>query len=107
MSSVKYLIQNNILLIEILQEALDLTNIVKIKSDIDEVVKEIDLKQIVKIFVDMKNIKYVDSSGIGILISIKKRFQTDIYLKNTSQNVKDVIKLTSLDSMFHLDYDNL
>lgn len=107
MSSVKYLIQNNILLIEILQEVLDLTNIVKIKSDINEVVKEIDLKQIVKIFVDMKNVKYIDSSGIGILISIKKRFQSDIYLKNTSQNVKDVIKLTSLDSMFYLDYDNL
>jgi len=51
----------------------------------------------------MQNVKYIDSSGIGILISIKKRFKTDIYLKNAAENVCDVIKLTSLDNMFHLE----
>ena len=91
------------IVIEILQESLDLTNIIKIKNDIDEAKKSVDLSNIVRVIIDMQNVKYIDSSGIGILISIKKRFKTDIYLKNTAENVCDVIKLTSLDNMFHLE----
>ncbi len=103
MNFIKYIVQNNMMVIEILQESLDLTNIVRIKTDIDEAVKGVDLSSIVKVIIDMQHVKYIDSSGIGILISIKKRFQTDIYLKNAAPNVGDVIRLTSLDNMFHLD----
>ena len=103
MSCVKYLVQKNMIVLEILQESLDLTNIVRVKKDVDDIIKEIDLRSIVRVIINMEHVKYIDSSGIGILISIKKRFQTDIYLKNAAQNVSDVIKLTSLDQMFHIE----
>ncbi len=52
-----------------------------------------------KIMVDMKNLEYIDSSGIGVIINTAKLLRPkkgDIVLVNISQSVKDIFKVINL-----------
>lgn len=54
------------------------------------------------VFVDMSSVKFVDSSGIGALVSLKKRLGKDAQIKllNTDRFVSKVLRLTKLDQIF-------
>ena len=52
-----------------------------------------------KIMVDMKNLEYIDSSGIGVIINTAKLLRPkkgDIVLVNISQSVRDIFKVINL-----------
>lgn len=54
---------------------------------------------------DMAKVTYLDSSGLGILVYLKKeiaRTQGSLKLLNLQEQVRNVFKLTKLDEFFNL-----
>lgn len=49
---------------------------------------------------DFKKVKYMDSSGIGLLISINNRIKKTIILKNCNSIIKDTLDLLNLKGKF-------
>jgi anti-sigma B factor antagonist len=54
-----------------------------------------------KIFIDLKNLAYIDSSGIGVLINAAKlvrKDKGDIILANVSGEIKNIFKVINLEN---------
>lgn len=52
---------------------------------------------------DLSKVRYINSSGIGLLITIVTKFRTnegEVILVNPSEQVKKLINITKLDSIF-------
>ncbi len=61
------------------------------------------------VVIDLTNVSYVDSSGLGTLIALQKdaRFNGgSLSIVGASQQIRRVMKMTNLDKLFEL-YDNL
>jgi anti-sigma B factor antagonist len=59
--------------------------------------KEIDIK------LDCKELDYIDSTGLGVLIGILKRLKSidkDIIIINPKPNISKLFKITGLDKIF-------
>jgi anti-sigma B factor antagonist len=57
----------------------------------------------VDIEVDFTNLKYIDSSGLGVFIGALKRIREknkDIYIINMKDNIKKLFLITGLDKLF-------
>ena len=70
----------------------------------EEINKEINAPGIKMVF-NLKGIKYVDSSGIAVLISVLKTINNqdgDLILSNISNEVMDLIKLMQLQHIFQI-----
>jgi anti-sigma B factor antagonist len=68
----------------------------------EEVLKSFDSKQ-TDILIDGENLSYVDSTGLGALISILKKLKDDdykIYLSNLKPNIRKIFSITELDKLF-------
>lgn len=58
-----------------------------------------------KILINMKDIEYIDSAGIGILINTAKLIRKkngDILLSNVSAEIKNIFKVVSLQDFINL-----
>ena len=56
--------------------------------------------------INMQNLDYIDSTGLGILIGVVKRLkqkQGDIYIVNTKPNVRKIFTITGLDKIFKVE----
>ncbi len=74
---------------------LDLYNSYKLK---DLVIKMLD-KKVFKFIINLNDVEYIDSSGIGALIficSTLKKSNLNLYISNIRGSVKKVIELTKL-----------
>lgn len=55
------------------------------------------------VIIDVENVSYIDSTGIGALIKGKKIFKTaggDVKLAAVQESIQDVFNRTKLDSIF-------
>ncbi len=55
------------------------------------------------ILIDGENLDYVDSTGLGVLISILKRVRekdNTVYLQNIKPNIRKLFDITELDKVF-------
>ena len=55
--------------------------------------------------VDISEIRYINSSGIGVLITILTKFRNkggEVYLIKTSENVKKLLIITKLSEIFNV-----
>ncbi|MFA5576724.1 MAG: STAS domain-containing protein [Tissierellaceae bacterium] len=55
------------------------------------------------ILIDGKQLNYIDSTGLGALISILKRLKENeykIYLSNLRPNIRKIFDITELDKLF-------
>ena len=55
------------------------------------------------IVIDGKNLSYIDSTGLGALISILKKLKEEnfkIYLSNVKSNIRKIFDITELDKLF-------
>lgn len=62
--------------------------------------KETDIK------VDCKELEYIDSTGLGILIGILKRLKNiekNIIITNPKSNISKLLKITGLDQIFVME----
>lgn len=94
---------NDVFVVDISGEV-DLYNASKIKNDIGE---QID-NGTTKIIINLKQVNYIDSSGIGALIycrSALKKKKGSLIILNICDSVKKIFELTKLTSVFTILYD--
>ncbi|MDH5382502.1 MAG: STAS domain-containing protein [Cyclobacteriaceae bacterium] len=73
--------------------------------DIIEQVNEAQQKGIIRCIVDISGLRYINSSGIGVLITILTKFRNkggEIYLVNPSESVKKLLIITKLNAIFNI-----
>ncbi len=58
------------------------------------------------IYIDCKDLSYIDSTGLGILVGAlkeKRKENNDIYISNLKDNIKKLFVITGLDKLFKLE----
>src|SRR5450432_2545771 len=61
--------------------------------------------QTITCIIDISGLRYINSSGIGVLITILTKFRNkggEVYLMNPSESVKKLLVITKLNSIFHV-----
>jgi anti-sigma B factor antagonist len=59
--------------------------------------------QVLLCVIDIANLRYINSSGIGVLITILTKFRNkggEVYLMKPSESVKKLLIITKLNSIF-------
>jgi anti-sigma B factor antagonist len=58
------------------------------------------------ITVDMKNLEYISSAGLGLLLRTLTRLKSDdhtLTLKNMNKHIREVLKYSGLDKIFKIE----
>ena len=85
-----------------LEGELDISSSTNLKENLSNITED-DVKDLI---INMQNLDYIDSTGLGILVGVLKRLkqkQKDIYILNTKPNVKKIFTITGLDKIFKLE----
>jgi anti-sigma B factor antagonist len=78
-------------------------------SEIKEVLFDIIEKGNRRLIMDMSRVEYIDSSGLGVLVSVLKKVkhaEGKLVLISPKSSVKQILSLTNLDKVFNIQ-DNL
>ncbi len=70
-----------------------------------EVVNEAVGHQVMICIIDISQLRYINSSGIGVLITILTKFRNkggEVYLMNPSDSVKKLLAITKLNAIFQV-----
>ncbi|MEF9917757.1 MAG: STAS domain-containing protein [Eubacterium sp.] len=84
---------------------IDISTVEVFQNPIKEMI-EGDDKQI---YLDVTDLKYIDSTGIGILIELRKESivkKQEIILINPQKNVMKLLQLTGVDKIFNIREEN-
>ncbi len=60
------------------------------------------------IIIDCKDLSYIDSTGLSVLVALLKKvkaYSGNVSLRNLMPNVNKVIKITNLDKLFIIEGD--
>ncbi len=71
----------------------------KIKNVIDGYIIKYQPK---KVYLDLKNVNFMDSSGIGLIMGrykISKMLNSKMYILNPNEKVKKIINISSIDKI--------
>ncbi len=78
-------------------------------SEIKEVLFDIIDKGNRRLVMDMSRVEYIDSSGLGVMVSVLKKVkhaEGKLVLISPKSSVKQILSLTNLDKVFNIQ-DNL
>jgi anti-sigma B factor antagonist len=70
-----------------------------------EVVNDAVSHKVLTCIIDISELRYINSSGIGVLITILTKFRNkggDVYLMRPSENVKKLLVITKLNAIFQI-----
>ncbi len=70
-----------------------------------ELVNDLLNKGVRYCFVNISDVRYINSSGIGVLITILTKFRNksgELYLINPSEHVKKLLIITKLQAIFNI-----
>ena len=76
------------------------------KKSVKEKIKEESFKVMI---IDLENVPYIDSAGLGTLVSILRDTRTEgkeLRLSGLRQNIKRIFEMTRLDKVFQI-YETL
>jgi anti-sigma B factor antagonist len=62
-------------------------------------------QNVLKCVIDISELRYINSSGIGVLITILTKFRNkggEVYLLKPSENVQKLLVITKLNAIFHI-----
>jgi anti-sigma B factor antagonist len=62
-------------------------------------------QQVTVCIIDISNLRYINSSGIGVLITILTKFRNkggEVYLMKPSESVQKLLVITKLNAIFHI-----
>jgi len=62
-------------------------------------------KKVVKCVIDISNLRYINSSGIGVMITILTKFRNkggEVYLLKPSESVQKLLVITKLNAIFQI-----
>ena len=98
------------LIIEINSEVVDFEIYIKGEIDlntIDQIEKVLEegLETNKNILIDMKDVRFIDSTGIGLLVKIYKSLKSkgnSIQIINARENVRKVFRITCLEEEFNM-----
>ena len=85
-----------------LQGELDVSTADKLKEHLHNLVDE----KILDMKINLENLDYIDSTGLGAMIGVLKKLKTDnkeIYIINPKSNVKKIFTITGLDKIFKVE----
>ena len=71
-----------------------------------ELANEMISKNITMCLLDISNVRYINSSGIGVLITLLTKFRNkngELYLINPSEHVNKLLIMTKLQSIFNIE----
>jgi anti-sigma B factor antagonist len=74
-------------------------------STVISVVTDTLQQKIKACIVDISGLRYINSSGIGLLITILTKFRNkggEVYLMNPSENVQKLLVITKLNAIFQI-----
>ncbi|MGK0463724.1 MAG: anti-sigma B factor antagonist [Lentimonas sp.] len=80
-------------------KSLDASNAVELKT----LLKELDLQGKDRLVLNLKNVEFMDSSGIGVLLSLYKQHNQKVSLKQPSASVLSVLELLRLHRIFEIE----
>jgi anti-sigma B factor antagonist len=70
-----------------------------------EAVNEAVGHKVLTCIIDISDLRYINSSGIGVLITILTKFRNkggEVYLMNPSESVKKLLVITKLNAIFQV-----
>lgn len=70
-----------------------------------DAVNEAVSHQVLTCVIDISGLRYINSSGIGVLITLLTKFRNkggEVYLMNPSDSVKKLLAITKLNSIFQV-----
>lgn len=73
-----------------------------------EAVNEAVSHQVLTCIIDISELRYINSSGIGVLITILTKFRNkggEVYLMKPSESVKKLLAITKLNAIFQVIND--
>ena len=85
-----------------LQGELDVSTADKLKEHLHNLADE----KILYMKINLENLDYIDSTGLGAMIGVLKKLKTDnkeIYIINPKSNVKKIFTITGLDKIFKVE----
>ncbi|MBT1706316.1 STAS domain-containing protein [Chryseosolibacter indicus] len=62
-------------------------------------------QKVLTCIIDISELRYINSSGIGVLITILTKFRNkggEVYLMKPSENVQKLLVITKLNAIFHI-----
>ena len=83
----------------------DLYNVGDLKRSVFELIDEGEMDSLI---IDMANVNYIDSSGVGALVAAQKKMKTQggkFGLLSLTEDVLNILKLATLDQFFKI-YEN-
>jgi len=80
----------------------DASNAAEMKAQL----KQLDTKGYETVLVDVSKMEFVDSSGIGALLSFYKQVGEGFALKNPTATVLSVLELLRLHRVFKIEHDS-
>lgn len=101
MQDMKFTTNTNNDEIEIFVEGeIDLNNVNKLEEVLNQ-----SISKAKKIIIDMTDVRFIDSTGIGLLVKtykILKQEDKSIEVRNAKGNVRKVFKITCLEDVFNM-----
>lgn len=94
-------IHNNALIIRLAGDLIGEDN----GSSLLELATDAIQQQVVTCIIDISKLRYINSSGIGVLITILTKFRNkggEVYLMSPSENVQKLLVITKLNAIFHI-----
>lgn len=70
-----------------------------------DVVNDAVSHQVLTCVIDISALRYINSSGIGVLITLLTKFRNkggEVYLMNPSESVKKLLAITKLNAIFQV-----
>ena len=74
-------------------------------ASVIEVVADAIQKKVMNCIVDISGLRYINSSGIGVLITILTKFRNkggEVYLMKPSESVQKLLVITKLNAIFQI-----
>jgi anti-sigma B factor antagonist len=74
-------------------------------ASVIEVVADAIQKKVMTCIVDISGLRYINSSGIGVLITILTKFRNkggEVYLMKPSESVQKLLVITKLNAIFQI-----
>lgn len=89
---------NGILIIQPMEKRIDASNALEFKAAMMEIVGN----GYVNLVVNLSNLEFIDSSGLGVLVSIMKTIsgRGEVKLCEAAGDVESIFELTRLDQIF-------
>lgn len=88
----------------VIEGEVDIYNSLELKKNLSELIQN----NPANIHVSCEKLEYIDSTGLGALVSILKKvkqYNGDIYLSNLKPNVAKIFKITDLNKVFVIEGD--